>query len=153
MRIFRNCEEYIREMDRELFQSGIKVAVNHYQNKKQKYNNNFGADLPECRSKGQTNKPAEETGTFPHNSIAVKFSKGLPKIHTGNRFTEQIYRSAEKQYNPNNKRDFPCHSAAGSFKRRNNGNIQKQNWPHDGTGPKQPHNLAMQPIPYMLTGN
>ena len=34
MRIFRNCEEMIQEMDRELFQSGIKVDVNHYQNKK-----------------------------------------------------------------------------------------------------------------------
>lgn len=34
MRIFRNCFEMIQEMDRELFQSGIRVDVNHYQNKK-----------------------------------------------------------------------------------------------------------------------
>ena len=33
-RIFRNCFEMIQEMDRELFQAGIKVDVNHYQNKK-----------------------------------------------------------------------------------------------------------------------
>ena len=32
-RIFRNCQEMIQEMDRELFQSGIKVDVKHYQNK------------------------------------------------------------------------------------------------------------------------
>ena len=33
-RIFRDCEQYIKEIDRELFQSGITVPVNHYQNKK-----------------------------------------------------------------------------------------------------------------------
>lgn len=32
-RHFRNCEEYIKEIDRELFQSGIKVDVKHYQDK------------------------------------------------------------------------------------------------------------------------
>ena len=32
-RHFRNCEEYIKEIDRELFQSGIRVDVKHYQDK------------------------------------------------------------------------------------------------------------------------
>lgn len=32
-RIFRDCEEMIREIDRELYVSGITVPVNHYQNK------------------------------------------------------------------------------------------------------------------------
>lgn len=32
-RIFRNCSEMIHELDRELFQSGIRVDVKHYQNK------------------------------------------------------------------------------------------------------------------------
>lgn len=45
MRIFRNCEEYIREMDRELFQSGIKVAVNHYQNKKLEGDDRFTKEI------------------------------------------------------------------------------------------------------------
>ena len=34
MRILRDCEQYIKEIDRELFQSGITVPVKHYQNKK-----------------------------------------------------------------------------------------------------------------------
>ena len=34
MRIFKNCLEMIKEMDRELYQSGITVPVKHYQNKK-----------------------------------------------------------------------------------------------------------------------
>ena len=33
MRIFRDCEEMIKEMDRELKSSGISVKVKHYQNK------------------------------------------------------------------------------------------------------------------------
>lgn len=34
MRILRDCEQYIKEIDRELFQSGITVPVKHYQDKK-----------------------------------------------------------------------------------------------------------------------
>lgn len=33
-RILRDCEQFARELNRELFQSGITVEVNHYQNKK-----------------------------------------------------------------------------------------------------------------------
>ena len=32
MRVFRDCEEMIREMDREILQSGISVPLKHYQN-------------------------------------------------------------------------------------------------------------------------
>ena len=32
MRIFRDCEECIKEMDRELMQSGMTCPIKHYQN-------------------------------------------------------------------------------------------------------------------------
>ncbi len=45
MRVFRNCEEMIKEMDRELFQSGTTVEVKHYQNKKLEGNDRFTKEL------------------------------------------------------------------------------------------------------------
>ena len=38
-RIFKDCFEMIREMDRELKVSGITVPVNHYQNQVVSYRN------------------------------------------------------------------------------------------------------------------
>ena len=36
MRVFRDCEECVKEMDRELMQSGLSVEVKHYQNQQQR---------------------------------------------------------------------------------------------------------------------
>lgn len=44
-RIFRNCSEMIQEMDRELFQSGIRVDVNHYQNKQLEGEDRFTKEI------------------------------------------------------------------------------------------------------------
>lgn len=44
-RIFRDCEQYIKEIDRELFQCGIKVDVNHYQNKKLEGENRYTKEI------------------------------------------------------------------------------------------------------------
>ena len=44
-RMFRNCEDYIKEIDRELFQSGIKIEINHYQNKKLEGEDRFTKEI------------------------------------------------------------------------------------------------------------
>lgn len=44
-RIFRNCSDMVQEMDRELFQSGIRVDVNHYQNKKLEGEDRFTKEI------------------------------------------------------------------------------------------------------------
>ena len=45
MRVFRDCEEMIKEMDRELKVSGITVPVKHYQNKKLQGEDQFTKEL------------------------------------------------------------------------------------------------------------
>jgi thymidylate synthase len=44
-RILRTCKEFAQELDRELFQSGITVPVNHYQNKKLEGNDRYTKEI------------------------------------------------------------------------------------------------------------